>query len=137
MTSTALVDINGAVVTAWKTLLPYPCSYEAEGSTPPAGAKWTAITMLPVSALPAAIGINSPIEHVTLVQFDINTPLGSGAVTLLQDADTVSNTFYPGATIQYGSIILHCEYCQRSQIRRTDNNSVLSLTVKFRGWQFR
>jgi hypothetical protein len=92
---------------------------------------------LPVSAMPAAVGAGSPIEHLTLLQVDVHHPLNSGTAALLADADKIAAAFTPGTTFVYNTLRLMSERCDRSPIRRDDASNVVSLTVRLRGWQHR
>ena len=61
-------DVQGCINTAWATVgLAYPVAKEGRDFTPPDTAAWVALYILPVSTLPAAIGVGSPLEHLALL----------------------------------------------------------------------
>lgn len=131
-------DVQATLMSAWAGVsLAYPVAYEGRDFTPPNGAPWIALHTMPVSVRAAAIGVGSPLEHVGLLQIDLNYPLNSGTGTALTDADTVADYFAPGQTFTHNGMRLVIESCDRSQILRDDAWVTLYLTVKWRAWQHR
>lgn len=131
-------DIQAALMTAWEGVaLAYPVAYEGRAFTPPNGGAWVALHTMPVSVKPAAIGIGSPLEHVGMLQIDLNYPTNAGTGAPLSDADTVADYFTPGATFTTNGMRIVVESCGRSAILRDDAWETLYLTVKWRAWQHR
>lgn len=64
---TGFTDCQATLMDAWSNVaLSYPVAYEGRDFTPPATA-WIALHTMPVSSQAAAIGSDSPIEHVGLL----------------------------------------------------------------------
>lgn len=135
---TGFTDVQATLMDAWSGgSLAYPVAYEGRDFTPPDNAPWIALHTMPVSVRTAAIGIAAPLEHVGLLQIDLNYPLNTGTGQPLADADTVAAYFSPGATFTHNGMRLLIESCDRSAILRDDVSETLYLTVKYRGWQHR
>ncbi|KAF1045607.1 phage tail terminator-like protein [Xylophilus sp.] len=131
-------EINAALVRAWQGAgLPYPTAYEGKAFTPEQGKPWAALYLLPAGTAPAGIGIQAPLEHVGILQVDLNQPLDAGAPVMLKDADAVSLRFTPGASFEFGGTKVNIERCTRSSIRRSEGWLTLSLSIRYRSWQHR
>lgn len=130
--------INAALVRAWQGVgVAYPTAYEGKSFDPPSDAPWVALYQLPAGIAPAAIGIHAPLEHVGILQIDLNHPLDSGAPVMLKDADSVAAVFSPGASFEFEGTKVNIERCSRSSIRRSEGWLTVSLSVRWRSWQHR
>jgi hypothetical protein len=136
---TGFADIQSALMTAWADVdLDYATSYEGvdyQGLAfiPPNDAPWVALTTLPASTMPAALGANAPLEHIGLLQVDLNYPLNTSAGAIRADADTVAASLTPGTVFTFNTQRILIARCERSSIRRSDAYKTLSLTVRWRG----
>jgi hypothetical protein len=130
--------INAALVRAWQGAgFAYPTQFEGKAFDPPQEAPWAALFVLPASNAPAGLGVHAPLEHVGILQIDLNYPLDTGAPDMLKDADTASAAFEPGKSFTFDGMQVNFERCQRSSIRRSDARLTVSLSVRWRGWQHR
>jgi len=131
-------EINAALVRAWQGAgLAYPTAYEGKSFTPEQGKSWAALYMLPAGTTPAAIGAQAPLEHVGILQIDLNHPLDTGAPVMLKAADAAAKVFMPGTSCEFEGTKVNIERCSRSSIRRSEGWLTLSLSIRYRSWQHR
>lgn len=131
-------EINAALVRAWQdTGLAYPTAYEGKAFAPEQGKPWASVYLLPAGTVPAAIGAQAPLEHVGILQIDLNYPLDTGAPVMLKAADTAAKHFEPGTSFEFAAAKVNIERCTRSSIRRSEGWLTLSLSIRYRSWQHR
>ncbi len=138
--STVLVDINAALITAYKAVgLGLPTAYELRDFTPQASQPWAKVTNLDAGRSPDTLGDEGQDEHRGVFQVDVYVPENDGTARILGYAESLLSYFKAGRRFTYNGQNVRVRYSSPSSIRKDDSSAsyVKSVSVYWQSWSQR
>lgn len=119
MTASLYQNIRGALQTHLANVSGVPTiAYEGVKFTPTVGTPYLGTSLVPTSARPGPIGVNSILRHQGLFLVDAVYPNGSGTATAEAMADTIKAAFTTQTTLSLNGVDVRISYSERGQIQQ-------------------